>query len=70
MSAARSRVVQPAPAFEQAASLQSGKSAIAGNRARSRPSVASNSSSQPRVVRSSRPLVEAIERLVSGFPCR
>ena len=39
MSAARSRVVQPAPAFEHAASGQSGTSAIRGSRSRSRPSV-------------------------------
>ena len=66
ISAARSRPVQPAPAFEQAASGQTGRSAIRGSRSRSSPSVASSSSSQSRVVRSSRPLVDAIQRLVSA----
>jgi len=68
MSAARSRVVQPAPAFEQAASGQSCTSSISGSRSRSTPSVASSSSSQASVVRSSNPLVDAIPRLVRGSP--
>ncbi len=70
MSAARSLVVQPVPAFEQAASLQSGTSAICGSRLRSTPTAASSSSSQSCVVRSSSPLVDASERLVSGAPRR
>ena len=51
-------------------STQSETSAICGSRERSTASVASSSSSHSWAVRSSRPLDEAIETLVSGTPRR
>ena len=70
MSAARVRVMQPAPALEHAASGQSGTSVIRGRRSSSTPRMASSSSSHSCVARSSRPLVDAIPRLVSSFPAQ
>jgi len=70
MSAARSGPTQPAPRFEQTASSQTGWSTIRGSRPASRPSASSSSPSQSFVVRSRRPVAEAIETLVSALPRR